>query len=186
MGGTSKFRLWVPRPCGNHFHSIQGAKLGTFRCLAARLSCPATRFNSRSSCCGLSKRKGPAAMRRAFESRLSLQAEGLLAIGDPDILHLGSVAQEVAALGLLRVVPVCRVAIVGPGLLHVADAGKLHHGGRSFVAEAPDGVDARWLGERLADLGGASGNDVDDATGQIAGVQDGVEVRPDRKSTRLN
>src|ERR1039457_5432458 len=141
-----------PAPLRQSFPLYLRCQVRHLSLLAARLSCPATRFNSGSSCCGLSKRKGPAAMRRAFGSRLSLQTEGLLAVGDPDILHLGSVAQEVAALGLLRVVPVCRVAIVGPGLLHVADAGKLHHGGCSFVAEAPDGVDAVVLGERLADL----------------------------------
>src|ERR1035441_4646146 len=103
----------------------------------------------------------------------------LFPVGNPDVLNLRSMAQEVAAFGLLRVVPVDGVAVGGPGLLHVADAGELDHGGCRLVAEGPDGVDVVVVGERLANLGGAAGDDVDDTAGQVAGVEGGGEVGHD-------
>ena len=48
----------------------------------------------------------------------------------------------------------------------------LYQCGVGWIAEAPDGVDVVVLGERLCQFCGAAGDDVDDAAGEIAGVED--------------
>ena len=89
--------------------------------------------------------------------------------------------QKPSALGLRGIEPVVHVAVVGPGLLHVADGEIAHHRCFLIAAEAPDGFDTVMLGERLAQLRGATGDEVNDSGSQIAGVEDLVEITDDER-----
>src|SRR5690242_17070266 len=64
----------------------------------------------------------------------------LLAGGNPDILDLRRLAQELAPLALRGVQPVARMAVVGPRALHVAHRGGFDDARALGGAEAPDRV----------------------------------------------
>ena len=87
--------------------------------------------------------------RTGAESRVSAQ---LLAIRNPDVLHLCGMLQEPSSLALLRVEPVDGAAFVGEHLLKVSNRKRLRRNRAGLVREAPDGVDIVVLGDRFEQL----------------------------------
>src|ERR1700730_5529582 len=106
---------------------------------------------------------------------------GLLAIGNPDVLHLGSVLKKPAALSQLGVEPVDSSSFVRPNLLQIANRHGLGRGGAGFIAKAPDGIDIVVFGERLQKLRRVPGHNIQRATGKIAGVEKLVEIARDKR-----
>jgi hypothetical protein len=84
-----------------------------------------------------------------------------------------------AAFALAFVKKVDLAAFVGPDLFEIADRECL--GGRTegLVAITPDGVEVVVFREGLQKFGCAAGDDIDDATRKIAGLEDLIEVGGD-------
>src|SRR5215469_7041717 len=80
------------------------------------------------------------------------------------------------AFAVLRVEPVDGTTLVGPDLLQITSGTKLSHRCGRFIAEAPDGIDVVVLRESLTQFHGAARYKVDDAAGEVAGVEDLVEI----------
>src|SRR5437868_2330326 len=96
----------------------------------------------------------------------------LLAVRDPDIFHLRSVLQEPAAFALRRLEPVYGAAFIGEDLLQVSGREGFCRCRTGLVAKTPDGVHVLMFGKRLKELRDVSGDNVDGASGQIAGVEE--------------
>ena len=105
----------------------------------------------------------------------------LLAVGDPDVFYLVGVLEVPAAFGVARVEEIEFAAFVGPDLLEIADGEQLGGGAESGVAVAPDGVEVIVFGENFEEFGGAAGNDVQGAAGEIAGFEDLIDVCGDER-----
>ena len=73
-------------------------------------------------------------------------------------------------------VPVEGFAVPDPGLLEVADRGRLDRGAVLGRAEVPDRVHVVVGGQRRDDVLSPAGHDVDDASGQVARFEHLVEV----------
>src|SRR5690606_34167678 len=81
--------------------------------------------------------------------RQTMGAPASGAIGDPDILDLRRLAEEIVA-GKARIGEVIGEAAAGPGLLEIADGGLFDHGGLRGRAHEPQPVDPVMLGQHLA------------------------------------
>src|SRR5438477_10733496 len=67
--------------------------------------------------------------------------EFLLAVWNPDVLHLHGVIEEPPAFALFQVEPVDGAALVGEHLLQIANRESFHRSGADFIRKTPDSVD---------------------------------------------
>src|SRR5260221_4190572 len=107
--------------------------------------------------------------------------EFLLAIRNPDVLHLGGVLKKPASLSELGVEPVDSATFVCPDLLQIAHRHRLGRSGAGFIAKAPDGIDIFVLTERLQKLRRVPGHNIQRTTRQITGVEKLVEIARDKR-----
>src|SRR5271167_433316 len=121
----------------------------------------------------------PEAEAQEGKSQEGESLSSLLAVGDPDVFDLGGVLEEETAFGLGGVEPVDVAAFVGEDLFQVADGEGLSGGAGGGVGEAPEGVEVVVFGEGLEEFGGAAGDDVYGAGGEVAGFEELVEVGGD-------
>src|SRR5688572_1058023 len=96
-----------------------------------------------------------------FLRMISCGKKRSLAIRDPDVLDLHGLAQELAALGLLRIEPVAPTAVVDPRALHVAHARLLHDRAAGVRPDVPERVDVVVRGEDGRQCVALAGDDVD-------------------------
>src|SRR5690242_7118795 len=99
-----------------------------------------------------------------------------LPVRNPDVLHLNCVLQVPPAFPLIVVEPIDRTSFIRKYLLEVADGKGLNLRGRAFVRETPDGIEVIVLGQHFRKLCGTASDDVYDASWQIAGVEQLIEV----------
>ena len=100
----------------------------------------------------------------------------LFAVRNPDVLHLGGVFEEPAALRQFRIEPIDDSALVRPHLLQVASGHRLRGRNHAFVSVTPDAIDVVVFREWFQKLGSVACHDVDGAAGKIARVKKLVEV----------
>mmetsp|Transcript_22622 Transcript_22622/g.52697 ORF Transcript_22622/g.52697 Transcript_22622/m.52697 type:complete len:615 (+) Transcript_22622:67-1911(+) len=117
----------------------------------------------------------PYPARRALSRSLFDLTEDL-AHGDPDVFALDSLDKELLALALLVVHPVARNAVVAPGALDVEGRGVLDKLRASDSAVVPHGLDVLVLRQVLGQVLAVAGYNVDDAAGQVGGVEHLVQV----------
>src|ERR1700756_1077021 len=108
------------------------------------------------------------------------QSGELLAVGNPYILDLGGVLEKPASFSNLRIEPVDRAAFVSPYLFQVSRGHRLGGGDGSLVPIAPDGIDIIMFRERLEQLRNISGHNVYRASGEIARVEELIEIARDQ------
>src|SRR5215472_4726983 len=107
--------------------------------------------------------------------------KGLFAVGDPDVFHLVSVLKVPATFALGSFEEIDLTAFVGPDLLEIADRKSLGSGARLRVAVAPDGIEVVVLGQNFEEFARAAGDDVDDATREVAGLEHLIEIAGDER-----
>src|SRR3984885_15187501 len=106
---------------------------------------------------------------------------GLLTVRNPNVLDLSGMFEEPSALALLPVKPVDDAAFVGEYLFQISYGKRLCCRCTGFVRKTPDGVDVVVLGQRLEQLRGVTGDDIDGAIRQITCVEDLVEISNDER-----
>ncbi len=88
-----------------------------------------------------------------------------VAHGQPDVLDLNGLIQELIALSLIILEPISRFAKVNPGSLYVDGRRVLNEFGALGRAEVPHRVDILVLGQVLGDVIPLSSQDVDNTSG---------------------
>src|SRR6266513_5301693 len=102
--------------------------------------------------------------------------EFLLAVWNPDVLHLHGVIEEPPAFALFQVEPVDGAALVGEHLLQIANRESFHRSGADFIRKTPDSVDVVVFGECLHQFRVAAGDHVYDAIRQIASFENLIQI----------
>src|SRR2546421_5235727 len=105
----------------------------------------------------------------------------LLAVRHPDIFHLRGVLQEPTAFALHRLEPVDGAPFISEDLLQVSGRKRFCCCRAGLVTEAPDGIHVLMLGKDLEELRTVSRDNVDGTSGQIAGVEELIQVPGDER-----
>src|SRR5260370_22605818 len=109
------------------------------------------------------------------------QRRRLLAVRDPDVLHLRSMVQEPAAFALFDAEPVDGPAFIAEDLLQIPHRQRLRNSTAGLACKRPDGVYIVMLRQDFQQLGAAPGNQVDHTAGQVAGFKNLVQVANDER-----
>ena len=91
--------------------------------------------------------------------------------GEPDVLHLGGLVEELLPLALSLLQPVPPHPVVHPGPLDVDGGGVLHELGALGRPEIPESVHVLVLRQVLGHVVPGPGQDVDDPAGQVARLE---------------
>src|SRR5260370_10124143 len=107
----------------------------------------------------------------------------LLAVRDPDVLHLRSMVQEPAAFALFDAEPVDGPAFIAEDLLQIPHRQRLRNSTAGLACKRPDGVYIVMLRQDFQQLGASPGNQVDHTAAQVAVFKTRVKVATDQRES---